>query len=1578
VSTAGTSALVAPFLTVTDSNATFEAVNGFQTSSAGSEPLVITVDGAYTFSNNVAIRNGRFFPPSSNQAFTFYTNEPISTTYGSNILFTTAAVMSNVYSSPSLPAGLSIVNSGDSNNFFLQGAPLTTYSPSNYIVIGQNAATGKVVTTTVNLQVKGERITMDVSSYSAALTVGSTITPQVFNATFPTYGFFGFSFSWASTLPDGLYFTDNTGAPISSNVFTYVPVSSPYRIGVAGTPTLTAANKYADNGISSITIPVTARQSRGTTSLSTTFSLSFPFNETVLFRNIVVPTLYKDKIVLPNLSSKMFDVGTYFSNVGTAITSFTPTTLEAGTLTVVSNASNYSWNGVPSPFTILNYELGGTPITVGSNTYTFSASNAHGVSRTLTLTIPVRQDIVTFDYGVTPSNGTAYNFILSRPLNTPLAGYYPYPIKFKASANSGNAITYTIDNVTSYGLLLDSGNGDILSGTPTKTQSPQVITVTATASGTNASNITEFVLTVLDDVLLTNNIVPLSFFQNIAATPFQLSLTTLSQRPVVNYFATTAFPAGLSVSINGLISGRPTVSGSGMLAVSASTGYKVFQLSIPYTITSESILFITGATAYSLTPGANIPPIDVRAVSYSGTHVSNISFYNSVLGDPMYGFTFTPFSSGNEGIIGGTLYNGLPPSQLLPNQAFFNISASVGNTTDSAVATLYVVNPIVARSYVFENVRPGSSPVFNTSQIGFSENASNVWKVPKGSIFTNDLYSTVYQYTDFQIDNQGTVELSRYVAILSTSFNGYIYTYAVLLSYGNQFITAAYIPIYNTVILQPSRTWYSAGTEYDIDTDTYQVVFYTSPDGESWYPTGTPFLFVPRTDPTLTESYFLKDGLSFRTGKDDSGNDIFMLGGDYDTFAHSMYRSSDLANSWIPVSGGFTAEVANFNLNGPTWVVTGSDGHHTGELSNFAPTTTIRYSTDYGMTWLPSPTTGSFNLNAYDVVYGNGTWMATGINYDASIFSIGLAYSADGGNWTNVPQFDIPIGTTPPSPNIGIGPIQYDSNTDRWNVFVKMAYPDGINSNTTISLYTHDNLLTYNIGWTNKLIWSSISTYFLGSVVVYNNVFYYSLQNNNFNKVPSITSSAWNVVPDYVSGNTYNQNQAVKITDGINTGVYVAGGTTSTNPLYPDSSPGLIAIWMTAVYPGNSELGGFTPPIYIASGTTEASLSITSSVFAGGPVFTSPVVTSYNFYQYIKISPITCAATGTGTIYLFAINLPQGLVFDPITGIISGIPSKAAQNQTATLYAKDNNGISVFTLSINVIVPFILNPQFGAGAYTSLLRQSVLVNAAHNAVNNEVLPSEKTTLGSFMSPDVADTIKHELCPCTLVKIKEPPFINIPGCVLWLDGTDPTGTGIPPTDGINITTWADKSGAGNDANSWVGNVTYTSASRSLYFDGSSGFQITSLSASINVESAFIVFNAVHIGGDGGINTLLGCKNSEGGRQFRVGGTPTTEICLQTIKQGVIGVVYLGADMMDNKRYLGEYVNDGTTLTHYLNGKYYASGNALTYNPGITTSIGIRYGPIEGITGTISEILVFNTPLSTGQRQQIENYLLAKWF
>jgi len=215
-------------------------------------------------------------------------------------------------------------------------------------------------------------------------------------------------------------------------------------------------------------------------------------------------------------------------------------------------------------------------------------------------------------------------------------------------------------------------------------------------------------------------------------------------------------------------------------------------------------------------------------------------------------------------------------------------------------------------------------------------------------------------------------------------------------------------------------------------------------------------------------------------------------------------------------------------------------------------------------------------------------------------------------------------------------------------------------------------------------------------------------------------------------------------------------------------------------------------------------------------------------------------------------------------------------------------------------------------------------------------------------------------------------LSIPGCQLWLDAAD--STTITFSSGSNVNQWSDKSGNGRNATVYNGTPTYT-VSSGMTFNGSSSLQV-SYPASPTVESLFVIvkFNSVSAQGD------LFSGTSTGQREFlmyspyspgtmylgRYGSAPSGSINGGTVTTGTT--------------YMLEYIFNGTgnTISFYQSGTVTSSGTPqFTYGAGGTITLIGSYGGGGFLQGQIYEILVYNTALTTSQRQQIEGYLARKW-
>jgi hypothetical protein len=92
-----------------------------------------------------------------------------------------------------------------------------------------------------------------------------------------------------------------------------------------------------------------------------------------------------------------------------------------------------------------------------------------------------------------------------------------------------------------------------------------------------------------------------------------------------------------------------------------------------------------------------------------------------------------------------------------------------------------------------------------------------------------------------------------------------------------------------------------------------------------------------------------------------------------------------------------------------------------------------------------------------------------------------------------------------------------------------------------------------------------------------------------------------------------------------------------------------------------------------------------------------------------------------------------------------------------------------------------------------------------------------------------------------------------------------------------------------------------------------------------------------------------------------------------------IIVSGGTITQNTTFLYNYSFDSTASAYiYLNGTQVGTTTGpYTFTGAGTINIGGYNGANEGFVGTIFELLLFNSILTTAQRQQVEGYLAAKW-
>ena len=239
------------------------------------------------------------------------------------------------------------------------------------------------------------------------------------------------------------------------------------------------------------------------------------------------------------------------------------------------------------------------------------------------------------------------------------------------------------------------------------------------------------------------------------------------------------------------------------------------------------------------------------------------------------------------------------------------------------------------------------------------------------------------------------------------------------------------------------------------------------------------------------------------------------------------------------------------------------------------------------------------------------------------------------------------------------------------------------------------------------------------------------------------------------------------------------------------------------------------------------------------------------------------------------------------------------------------------------------------------------------------------------------------------KVKPTPYYTffsprqIPGLVVWLDGADPAGNGVIPANASTVSTWTDKSGNGNNGTA-VNTPTYALSSKGVATSSGAYFTLPNGAFPFN-DSSYTYFFVFTTTTTGSVNSLFG------------GGVPGSTRSTVAVRLGTNG-----ANNVIQTYWWSNGINDllvsntYTANTISIAETWYATGGTRTITlnfagsstdspavPGARLQantnnyLGLAYPGDGALTGFHYEFLVYNTSLSTTQRQLIESYLAQKW-
>lgn len=282
------------------------------------------------------------------------------------------------------------------------------------------------------------------------------------------------------------------------------------------------------------------------------------------------------------------------------------------------------------------------------------------------------------------------------------------------------------------------------------------------------------------------------------------------------------------------------------------------------------------------------------------------------------------------------------------------------------------------------------------------------------------------------------------------------------------------------------------------------------------------------------------------------------------------------------------------------------------------------------------------------------------------------------------------------------------------------------NASSNFIAYTTDSTLTTWNLYTPELNWSL-------------NTAWYSI---NFN------GNAWEFGGLYDSNNGSTGTKASRLLTVNGASWPPTAYSIFSNTIFSNSGP----IGSSSVY------SGLARPNRLVSGLFSNSDAVPQIAFipaSSGLSFTSPTQSNFILYQYVPYSFEFGAIPNTSFLYYYSTDLPIGFAFtlDSVGKVatLSGIPPTTT-TQTVTVYVKTATSTAIkYTVTLQTVIPFFVNPQVGAGAYTALLRNEVEANAAQNSRDNKTYPQVDALAGPFMGPRAPDVVTASNCILNLCK-----------------------------------------------------------------------------------------------------------------------------------------------------------------------------------------------------------------------------------
>jgi hypothetical protein len=321
--------------------------------------------------------------------------------------------------------------------------------------------------------------------------------------------------------------------------------------------------------------------------------------------------------------------------------------------------------------------------------------------------------------------------------------------------------------------------------------------------------------------------------------------------------------------------------------------------------------------------------------------------------------------------------------------------------------------------------------------------------------------------------------------------------------------------------------------------------------------------------------------------------------------------------------------------------------------------------------------------------------------------------------------------------------------------------------------------------------------------------------------------------------------------------------------------------------------------------------------------------------------------------------------------IVSSLPiATAASPSLNGSVFMNGSQISLISSSGNY-VPSGTTIYIGTGnqPYTGTIAEFILFN---NALTTSQRQGIETYLARKWGLTVPTSTPH---PFFRLPATSPlPFspLGISGCALWLDAADQSTLTF---SGSNVTGWMDKSGNNRHV------TQATSANQPLYNSGSRRIECTLSNMTLqNTANMSLNHTATLIVVSGTFDTVTNSRMVE----IQQSGTAPngTQIIVENRASSGVRMWFLGPN---STRY-GDFTRNGLTSIAVVQRNGTANLPQGCVDGGVLTTLGLVDGNYtvpdaviigRNAVGYVQEVIIFNTALTTSQRQSVEGYLANKW-